>query len=76
MKGLGEKETIVIRLGREMLRDKKVTPETFAEGLRLFGKKGLVDLVSLTAHYSATAVLLNTFDVQLAPGTKPLLPLP
>ena len=74
--GLGEKEAAIVRLGREMLGDKKVSSATFAEALRLFGKKGLVDMVSLMAHYTATAALLTAFDAHLPEGEKQLLPQP
>jgi len=53
-----------------------VSPDTFARALKLFGDKGIVDLVSLMGEYSATAALLTTFDQQLQPGQKPLLPVP
>ena len=76
VKGLGEKETLIIRLGREMLREKKVGSETFAEAVRLFGRKGTVELGSLMAHYYATAAMLTLVDIQLRPGQKPGLPLP
>ena len=74
--GLGEKETVVIKFGRELFGQRKVSSETFADALRLFGRRGLVDLVSLMAHYTATSVLLNAFDMQLPEGQKPLLPQP
>jgi 4-carboxymuconolactone decarboxylase len=73
--GLGEKETIIIRFGHELLDRKKVSSATFAEALRLFGQRGLVDLTSLMAHYAATSVILTAFDMQLPEGQKPLLPL-
>jgi len=74
--GLGEKETIIIRFGRELFDRKKVSPATFAEALRLFGQRGLVDLTSLMGHYAATSAILTAFDMQLPEGQKPLLPLP
>ena len=74
--GLGEKEAAIIRLGRELFGQKKVSSATFADAHRLFGDRGIVDLVSLMAHYSATSALLNAFDMQLPEGQKPLLPLP
>ncbi|MGH9785535.1 MAG: carboxymuconolactone decarboxylase family protein, partial [Terriglobia bacterium] len=74
--GLGEKETAIIQLGREAFGRRKVEPETFARALNLFGRQGIVNLVSLMSHYAATAVLLTTFDQQLRPGQQPLLPLP
>jgi 4-carboxymuconolactone decarboxylase len=74
--GLPETEAVVIRLGREMFGERRVAPDTFARALRLFGRQGLVDLVSLMGQYSATAALLTAFDIQLHPGQRPLLPVP
>jgi 4-carboxymuconolactone decarboxylase len=74
--GLGEKEALIIGFGRELFGRKKVSSPTFAEALRLFGRRGLVDLTSLMASYSATAALLNAFDMQLPEGQKPQLPVP
>jgi len=73
---LPETEAVVIQFGREMFRQEKVTSETFAHALKIFGPKQLVELVALIALYSATAVELNAFDMQLHPGQKPPLPLP
>jgi len=69
-----EKEAVTIEFGRELFGARKVSSETFARALRLYGKKGLVDLVSLMSQYSATAALLTAFDMQLPPGQAPLLP--
>ncbi len=74
--GLGEKETAIIQLGREVFRNHRLSPDTFTRALQLFGNKTLVDLVSLMGNYASTAVLLTTFDQQLPPGQKPLLPIP
>ncbi len=74
--GLGEKEASIIRLGREVFRNHRLSPDTFARALQLFGNKTLVDMVSLMGNYASTAVLLTTFDQQLSPDQKPLLPVP
>jgi 4-carboxymuconolactone decarboxylase len=71
--GLSETEAAIIRLGREMIGARKVSPETFAAARRLFGDRQLIDLVSLMGHYQATASLLLAFDVQVPDG-KPVLP--
>ena len=68
-----EKQATLIQLGREVLYDHRVEPDTYARALKLFGKKGLVDVVSLIGHYSATAILLTVFDQHLPPDQKPLL---
>lgn len=74
--GMGEKESAVIVLGRQMLGDHKVTPETYAEALRLFGPRMLLDIVALMGNYTSTAALLCAVDMQLPPGKEPLLPIP
>jgi 4-carboxymuconolactone decarboxylase len=72
--GLGEKETVIIALGRQLFGQKRVSSATFAEVLRLFGRKGTVDLIELMTNYSAAASELLAFDQQLKEGQKPLLP--
>lgn len=72
--GLPETETVIIQLGREMFGQKKVNSETFAQALKIFGPRGLVNMVSLMGDYCATAALLTAFDMQLPPGEKPQLP--
>ena len=74
--GLGEKETVIIRLGRELFQQKKVSSPTYAEAVRLFGVKGTVELSALMAHYTMIGMMLNTFDQQLHAGWEPLLPVP
>jgi 4-carboxymuconolactone decarboxylase len=72
--GLGEKETAIIKFGRELLGQRKVSPETFAEMVRLFGRKGTLDLVWLIGSYTEAAAQLVVVDQQLQVGQKPLLP--
>lgn len=72
--GLPELQQVIILLGREMFGDHKVTPETFARALALFGKRQLVDFVSVMANYANTAAILCCFDMQLPPGKEPGLP--
>jgi 4-carboxymuconolactone decarboxylase len=72
--GLGEKETLIIGFGRELFGQKKISSATFADALRLFGRRGVVVLTSLMAFYSATSALLNAFDMQLPAGQSPQLP--
>jgi len=71
---LGEKEAAIIVFGREMFGRKRVSSGTFAEVLRLFGRRGTVDLVELMTNYSAAAAELIAFDQQLKEGQSPLLP--
>ena len=71
---LPETQAVIIRLGREMFGDHKVTSETFAQAMALFGQRHLLDFVSVMANYANTAALLCCFDMQLPPGKQPGLP--
>jgi 4-carboxymuconolactone decarboxylase len=72
--GLGEKETAIIAFGRETFGQKMVSSETFAQVLRLFGRKGTVDLLWLMANYIADEAEQTAFDNQVRADQKPLLP--
>jgi 4-carboxymuconolactone decarboxylase len=74
--GLGEKESIIIQLGREAVGQHKVSSETFSRALKLLGRQGLVNVVALMGNYAANAILLNTVDQQMDPGVTPRLPIP
>jgi len=73
--GLGDRETAIIQFGRELGRH-KVTSETYARALKLFGKTNLVDLVDLMAQYAGTAVNLSAANQWMPPQMKQFLPLP
>ncbi|MBT7897192.1 MAG: hypothetical protein HN565_00240 [Rhodospirillales bacterium] len=73
--GLSEVDAVVILLGREIFGDHKVSSETYARALAVFGRAKLVDLVSIMANYAGTAALLCAFDTQLKPGAI-VLPVP
>jgi 4-carboxymuconolactone decarboxylase len=74
---LPEKEAVIIELGRQMFREKKVTSETYSHALKIFGQRGLVDLVSLMGNYSSKASLLTTFNaIDIDNGPNPALPMP
>jgi 4-carboxymuconolactone decarboxylase len=72
--GLEPADAIIIELGREIFGARKVRSETYARAEKQFGRRGLVDLVSLMANYAGTAALLTAFDMQLDEGQEPLLP--
>jgi 4-carboxymuconolactone decarboxylase len=74
--GLDATDALVIDLGRQLWRDHKLKPETFAKLNSMFGPNTLVDLVMLMGNYAGTAALLAVVDMQLHAGKKPLLPIP
>ena len=74
--GVPEKEATIIELGREAVGKHKVSPETFARALRIFGDRKLVNIVCLMGDYASTAIMLSTVDQHVRPTDKPLLPIP
>jgi len=72
--GAGEKETVVIRVGRQLLREHKLNSDTSAKAVELFGKQGAVELVTLMGDYTLNGLLTNAFDQHLPADRKPLLP--
>jgi 4-carboxymuconolactone decarboxylase len=73
--GLDDTYAAIIEFGRQIFRDHKVTPETFARVKAKFAPGKLVELVLLMGNYASTAALLCAFDMQVPDG-KPVLPVP
>lgn len=74
LKGVPEKDATIIRLGRAIFRDHKVTPELWARMEQHFGRQGAVELTMVMADYAMVGFLLTAVDQQLPPERKPLLP--
>ena len=72
--GLGQQEMTIIRFVREAINEERVSSDTFARALELFGKKGVMDLTGLIAYYNFVNVTLKSFDIRLATGQHRLLP--
>jgi 4-carboxymuconolactone decarboxylase len=75
--GLGPKETLIITYGRELIGPgRTVSSATFAEAVRLLGRRGAVELTDLMAMYQATVTEMKAYDAHLHAGQKGLLPPP
>ena len=74
--GVAPKEAAIIQMGREIFGRHRLSSDTYARALKLFGTRDLVDLVDLMAGYSGTAAQLTAFNQHLPPGWKQFLPLP
>src|SRR3989442_3996743 len=74
--GIGDKEAAIIQSGREIFKLHRLSSETYARALKLFGKSNLVDIFDLMAGYSGTAARLTAFNQHMPPGWKQFLPLP
>jgi 4-carboxymuconolactone decarboxylase len=62
---VGEKEAMIIQIGREWSKTRQVSSDTFARALKIFGPGNLIDMVSLMGQYAGSALLLATFDQQV-----------
>ncbi len=71
---LGDKEAVIVQLGRDAISKHKVGSDTFARAVKLFGHQGVVNIVSLMGNYAATTILLNVSDQHVR--DKSLLPIP
>jgi 4-carboxymuconolactone decarboxylase len=73
--GVDDKQAVIIQIGRETFGKHKLSSETFARALQLFGTTNLVDVVDLMAGYAGTATNLTAANQQLPPQMKQFLPL-
>jgi 4-carboxymuconolactone decarboxylase len=76
LSGLGEKEAVIIQLGRDSISKHKVASDTFARAVKQFGHQGVVNIVALMGDYAASSILLHVADQHVRPRDKSLLPIP
>lgn len=72
--GLSEKDATVIRLGRALFREHKVSSELWAKTVGLFGPQGAVEIVVTMGDYTMAGLLLTAVDQQIPQDRKALLP--
>ena len=71
--GLDEKDSTVIRFGRQMFRDKRVDSATFAKAVELWGKRGAMDMVAVMNTYAVSGYFAIAVD-ERSPEGRPELP--
>jgi 4-carboxymuconolactone decarboxylase len=72
--GLPEKDAVVIRFGRQLFREKKISSEVCAQAVAFFGQRGIVDLTAVMADYQFNFMLLTMADQHLPPDRQGMLP--
>ena len=72
--GLSPEETTIIRLSRAIMRDHKVSSDLYAEAVKLFGRKGLVELVTVMGDYVMVGMVMTAIDQHLPENRPALLP--
>jgi 4-carboxymuconolactone decarboxylase len=71
---LDAKDALIIRYGREILRDHHLSAATWAEAEARFTRQGALEIAAIMGDYLLAAVLLHAVDQRLPADVKPLLP--
>ena len=74
LEGLSEKDALVIRFGRGLLREHSVSPELYAKVVEVFGRQGMFELTSVIADYAMAAIMLRAVDQHVPNATSELPP--
>lgn len=67
-------ETVIIKLGRAIMRDHKVDSALYTEAEQLFGRRGIVELVTVMGDYVMVGMVMTAIDQQLPADRPALLP--
>jgi 4-carboxymuconolactone decarboxylase len=66
------KDALMIRFGRALFREHKVSPELYAEVVKTFGQRGMVEAAWTMGDYAMAAVALRAVDQRNPDGSLPL----
>ena len=66
--GLGDREAVIVEVGREIFGAHRLSAETYRRAVTLFGEANFVDVVDLMARYAGTAARLAAFNLLPAPA--------
>jgi 4-carboxymuconolactone decarboxylase len=66
--GVSEADAAVIRFGRELIGDRKMSSATFAKAKQLFGDKGALDLVAVMSTYAVSGFYAIAVDEHMPAG--------
>ncbi len=72
--GLSPEETVIIKLGRAIMRDHKVDSALYAEAEKLFGRQGIVEMVTVMGDYVMVGMVMTAIDQQLPEDRPARLP--
>ncbi len=72
LKGVPAKDALMIRFGRALFREHKVSPELYAEVVKTFGQRGTVEAAWIMGDYAMAAVALRAVDQHNPDGSRPL----
>ena len=61
--GLPEQDALIIRLGRDLLRNRAIDDETFNAARAAWGDRGVVDLIATIGYQAYLACILNGLEI-------------
>jgi len=71
---LKEDENALYQLVTELYRNKAVSDSVYADALKQFGERGVMDIIGITGYYNLVSMTLITMQAQPRDNTVPLLP--
>jgi len=71
---LSPEETLIIKFGRQLLRDHKLDSALYAEAVEMFGRKGVLELATVMGDYVMAGIVLTAVDQHSPEGVTSLLP--
>jgi 4-carboxymuconolactone decarboxylase len=72
--GLSDKDATMIRFGRALYREHRVSSDLWQKMVSHFGRQHTVQIMAIMGDYFRVGFMLNAVDQQLPPGRKALLP--
>jgi 4-carboxymuconolactone decarboxylase len=72
--GLDDRDAVAITFTREIFREERVRPETFAKAVELFGPRGTVEIAALIGDYLMMTTVYNALGMRLRPDQTATLP--
>lgn len=71
--GMNTEETVVYEFCTELHRNKSVSDTAYQAALKLFGERGVVDLIGVSGYYTLVSMVLNVDRHPLPDGVAPPL---
>ena len=72
--GLPERDRLILRFARALLREHEVSSDLYAEIVATFGRRGMVDLATIMGDYIMVGLVLTAADQHLPPNLTNTLP--
>ena len=74
LSGLDNRDAVAIAFTRQIFREGKVRPETFAASVGLFGSRGTIEIAALIGDYLMITTVYNALGMRLRADQEATLP--